>query len=263
MASPREDVEFLARSEHRVAVLDVLADGPRRRADLRAETGASDPTVGRILGDFEDRGWVGRQGHEYALTQPGAFVAERFGRLLDQLSTEQKLRAVWRWLPGELDGFTVDLVADARVTAVEPGDPYGPANHCGRLFREAEWLRGFDAGLTAPHHFAELYQRIVDGMTTEVVLPSDVLERIQTAYPEESARVGRSEHFTLWVNDDLPLYRLTVFHDRVGIGGYDPDSGVMQVYLETESPDAREWAEATFERYRRASHPPPRREPVQ
>jgi len=250
MATPRKEVEFLARSQHRVDVLEQLVGRPRRRAELREVTGASGPTIGRILGDFESRGWVTREGPVYALTGPGAFVAERFGGLLDQLATEQRLRDVWRWLPGELDGFSLDLVADATVTAAEPGDPYAPANHCGRLFRRAESLRGFDAGLTAPHHFAELYQRIVDGMATEIILPPAVSRRIGATYPEEAERVLRSDSLTLWWNDDLPLYRLTIFDDHVGIGGYDADSGVMQVYVETDVPAARAWAESTFEAYR-------------
>jgi len=250
-------IEFLARSAHRVGVLETLADGPRDRRELRAATGASDPTIGRILGDFEDRGWSRRDGHDYVLTGVGAYVAEHFATLVDRMAVEGRFRDVWPWLPTELPGFSVDLVADAVLTVVAPGDPYAPATRCGSLFRAADWIRGFDAGLTAPHHFEALYQRIVDGMDTELILPSEVSRKIRRTYPEQAAAVVASEHLRLWWNDDLPLYRLTVFPDRVGIGGYDPDSGVLRVYVDTPSPEARSWAESTFRAFRRDATPFP------
>jgi hypothetical protein len=59
-----------------------------------------------------------------------------------------------------------------------------------------------------------------------------------------------SNSFTLWLHDSLPLFRILIYDDRIGIGGYDPDSGVLQVYVDTDAPEAREWAESTVESYR-------------
>lgn len=58
MTRQLDEIEFLARSAHRVGVLDVLAAGPRDRDDLRTATGASSPTIGRVLSDFEDHRWI-------------------------------------------------------------------------------------------------------------------------------------------------------------------------------------------------------------
>lgn len=55
MDSAVEEIEFLARLGHRVGLLKTLAEDPCDRADLCAVTGASSPTMGRILGDFETR----------------------------------------------------------------------------------------------------------------------------------------------------------------------------------------------------------------
>ena len=75
MTAGIESIEFLARSPHRVGVLEALADGPTDRRDLTETTGASSPTVGRILADFEDRQWLVRDGPTYALTALGEYVA--------------------------------------------------------------------------------------------------------------------------------------------------------------------------------------------
>lgn len=53
-----KDITFLARSEHRIAVLDALQEAPRARHELRELTGASRVTVNRVLDDLEDRGWI-------------------------------------------------------------------------------------------------------------------------------------------------------------------------------------------------------------
>ena len=257
MDSSLEDVEFLARSAHRVAVLDVLAEGPRDRGDLRAETGASDPTIGRILSDFDERGWTRREGHAYALTRPGAFVAEHFRSLLDRMSTERRLRDVWEVLPGHLDGFDLDLLADAVVTTVEPGDPYAPANRCASFYPTTDRVRGFDAALTAPHNFETLAGLIAEGLEAEFVLPPEVAMNLQASYPAAEQVMTASDDVTTWWHDDLPMNRLIVFDDRVGVGGYDPDSGVLAVYVDSDAPALREWAVSTFERLRREARPAP------
>jgi len=251
MGSTLDDVRFLVDSENRVDALTALREGPCDRDELQATTGASAPTVGRVLGDFEERGWVRRDGHEYELTKPGAYVADHFTNFFDRMDTERRLRDIWQWLPSELSDFTLELVADSVVTVGEPGDPYGPANRCASLYRETEQLRGFDAALTAPHHFEELYHQIVDGMNTEIIFPPTVSENIASTYPKKASEVLESDSFTLWLHDGLPLYRVLIFDDRVGIGGYDADSGVLQVYVDTDAPEARTWAKSTFASYRR------------
>lgn len=251
-----EDVQFLSRSAHRVAVLEELSAGPRAREELREATGASAPTIGRVLGDFEERGWAVRDGWAYALTEPGAFVAEHFSTLLDRLSTERRLRDVWHMLPGELDRFDLDLVADAVVTTTEPGDPYAPANRCASFYPKTDRVRGLDAALTAPHNFDALAELIRDGLHVEFILPPAVSANLMSSYPESERTMRESDNVTTWWSDELPMYRVIVFDDRVGVGGYDPDSGVLAVYVDSDAPELREWAIDTFERFRQTARRP-------
>lgn len=118
---PLADVDFLARSEHRVAVLELLADGPHTRRDLHEATGISQPTLGRVFGDFEDRHWVERRGHEYVLTAAGELVWTAFDDLLDTVETIQRLDGVSEYLPMEELGLDLRVFADATVTRPEPG----------------------------------------------------------------------------------------------------------------------------------------------
>lgn len=58
MDSALEEVEFLARSPNRITVLDTLTEGPIERYDLEEITGVTRAKLGRILDDFEERGWI-------------------------------------------------------------------------------------------------------------------------------------------------------------------------------------------------------------
>ena len=74
MESVLAEVEFLARSQNRVEVLTALAEQRQTRRDLEAQTDASQATLGRILGDFQDRSWVRKDGSEYIATATGKLV---------------------------------------------------------------------------------------------------------------------------------------------------------------------------------------------
>lgn len=249
---PLDDIEYLARSEHRVTALTALARRPQRRADLLAMTGVSQSTIGRTLRAFEERRWIRRDGRHYEATRLGAFVAAGMETLIDRLETEQTVRDVWHWLPDESSGFTVELCSDAVITTAEADNPYRPVNRFLSLLRETDRFTfvGFDLALLEPC-MEELCQRIVDGMETEIIDPPTVVEYIRSNYPERSTEALESGNLTLRVHDDLPSYGVGIFDDRVAISGYDPDSGTVRVLIDTDASEAREWAESVYESYRR------------
>jgi DNA-binding HxlR family transcriptional regulator len=137
----REDVAFLARSPHRVGVLETLADGPLTRADLHEETGISQPTLGRILSSFADRNWVERRRAEYALTPLGELLAESFAALLDTVETVQTLGDVVQQLPTDEMDFDIRTFSDATVWVPEPGDTLSHIRRMESVWFDAERRR--------------------------------------------------------------------------------------------------------------------------
>ena len=251
-STPLDDIEFLARSDHRVTALAALARRPQSRADLRAMTGVSQSTIGRILRAFEDRHWIRRDGQYYEATKLGTFVAEGIRELIDRLETEQSLRDIWQWLPSETSGFTIEMIAEAVVTVAKADDPYRPVNRFRSLLRETDKFQfvGFDLALLEPCK-DELCQRIIDGMQTEIIDPPSVVNHIRSAYPKQFAAALESGNLTLRIHDDLPPYGVGIFDDRVAITGYDPASGTVKILIDTDAPEAREWAESIYRAYRR------------
>ena len=258
MPEPVDDIEFIASSTHRVGVLDALAGGPCDRDDLRAATGASSPTMGRVLSAFEERRWIERRGPLYELTPLGDYVAERFAGLRDALETEQRLREVWRWLPREMEGFSVELFADAVIAYPGSGYPYEPVERVIELVEESEWMCGFGATVFKSIANEAICLKVIDGMEFEYVYPPEVLAATVAWDKEMVARAAQQDHCTVLVHDDLPDKKrcgFGIFEDRVGICCHDADSRALRAWIDTDAPEAREWALSVFERYRDEARP--------
>ena len=253
-SEPLDEIEFLARSDHRVEVLDALAETPCDRNDLRAATAASSPTIGRILGDFEERRWIARDGRTYELTQLGEFVTERFMDLRKAMETERKLRDVVPWLPREMEGFTIDLFDDATVSYPGPGYPYQPVERVTQLIEDTGSMRGFGTTVVKSSNLAAACRAILDGMEFEFVYSPDVLETIEAWNPEKIAEADACENCTTFVHDSLPdsdWCGLGIYDERVGICCHDTETGTLKAVVDTGSPAALAWAESVYERYRR------------
>ncbi|MBX0324272.1 transcriptional regulator [Halomicroarcula sp. F13] len=253
-----DEIDFLTRSNHRVGVMEELTAGVRERRELRAATGASTPTMSRILTDFEDRRWIERSGPNYELTPLGEFVAERFLELREAMAIERKLRDVWQWLPREMEEFSVDCFADAVVSYPGPGYPYEPIERLSHLIEGTTRLRGFDSIVFKSINNEAVCQAVLDGMELEYVYSPTALEQTLAWNPERVMEAASREHCHVYVHDALPdrtRCGLGIVDDRAGICCHDPETGALTAVIDTDAPAAREWAIATFERVRDEARP--------
>lgn len=254
MNSPIDDVEFLARSEHRIDVLDALAEGPKSRTDLGDATGASSATLGRILSDFEERKWVQRSGYRYELTTQGRFIADGVSNLLRRVETEQKLRDVLDLLPAESLGFTLDMFGGAVVTVADAEDPYRAVGRFDELIDGASSMRAFGTATLKSANVGTLHRNILDGMATEIIYPPPIIEAVMEWNPAAAEEAMEGGNLTVLLHDGLPC-GLTILDDRVALTGYARDTGMLQIVIDTDDPDALERAESLYETYRREARP--------
>ena len=263
MDATLEEIEFIARSTHRAGTLEALAEHPLDRHDLREATGASASTIARVLSDFEDRRWIERHNAIYELTPLGEYVAAQFGGLYGAMETERTLRDVWRWLPREMDGFSVDLFADAVISYPGPGYPYEPVERVSSLFEETTAMCGFGTTVFKSVNNETVCRRIMDGMEYEYIYSPSVLGATVDWNPERVASAAARENCTILLHDDLPDAErcgLGIFDDRIGICCHDRKTGQLEAVVDTAAPAAREWAIAVYERHRAEARPVSRRE---
>lgn len=249
---PIDDISYLARSEHRVPTLVALTARPRSRSELWEMAGVSRSTIRRTLSEFEQREWIRKEGYKFEATQLGAYVASAMMDAIERVETEQTLRDVWHWLPGEQSGFTIEMCSEAVVTVAEADDPYRPVNRFVSLLEGTDQFRfaGFDVAMLEPCK-DELCEQIVDGMRAELINPPRVAEYIRSTCPELFSETLESGDLTIRLHDELPPYGVSLFDDRVAVSGYDPDGVTVRVLVDTDAPAAREWAESVYNEYRR------------
>ena len=256
MESALSEVEFLARSENRVAVLQLLATDARTRGELGEATGASQATLGRILDDFRARSWVRREAEGYVATATGQLLAEGLTDLLETVETEQKLRDIVPYLPTAALGFDLTQFADATITVPTQTRPTAPLQRVLERMRGAETLRAVSHTLNE-RSLAVIMDRVTAGeQSFEGVFAEAAIETLAT--DEESwtalTDLAASDAARLWVRSgDVPL-AATVSDGAVTFLLRD-DDGLVQAAVETERSAVRGWVTDTIDRYRETATP--------
>jgi predicted transcriptional regulator len=253
MNTPLEDIEFLARSDHRVNALGALSVGPQKRGDLRVATGASNATVGRILSEFEARTWVHRDADQYELTSLGEFIADGFFDLVERLEIEQSIRGVWRWFPTKL-GFSLEMFSGATVTRPNGSNPYSPNNRYIELVEASTTLREMGRVPLKPENVRAVLEQAVAGTSVELVFDEESLRYMLGREPELANEALASGNLVLLTHGDLPG-GLALFDDCVGTCCRDYETGISRAIIDTDTPEALEHARVVFDVYRRDAVP--------
>jgi predicted transcriptional regulator len=262
MSDPLEDAAYLTRSEHRVTTLDLLAEEPRDRTALKEATGVSRVTMGRMLGELEDRGWVRRDGHEYHVTHAGRIIAEDLSRLLETTDTAQKLRDVEEFLPVEKLDFDLRRFADATVFRPSRSDPNAPMRRMATLLSESDRVRVLAPSVSLVPVRAHR-NRLLDAADHEatVVFTADAVDVALTdpdirGWFREMAETGRYRMFEY--DGSYPL-DVVIVDETVLLTLFDETGGAgFHSMIESTDEAIRSWAVAEFDQHwREAEHVDP------
>lgn len=256
MESALEEIEFLALSANRVEVLRLLAADRHTRSDLAATTGASQATLGRILGDFTDRSWIRRDENGYVATATGRLVAEGFTDLQEILETEMKLREVIDYLPTHAMDVDLRRLADATITVPSQMRPNAPLSRLLGMLRNGTEVRAFS------HAFNEQTLTVVQEQTAggdqqfKGVFSKSAIDALthETGLRRRLQTLLETERVDLRVrNEGVPLAAMIV--DDVVYLLLRDENGVLQASIDTDDAAVRSWAQNTYDHYWRTADP--------
>lgn len=255
MNSALERIAFMTTSEHRLAILQALAEGPKETRELRAETGASHSTVGRTLNDLTDFGWVVRHNGEYGISPVGELVVEEFGTFLETMEAVTVLEAVVGRLPVEEMDVPLSALGDGEL--LRPTDT-NPTAHLDRgldRLREADQVTVL-ADAVVPRYLDAIRSWVAeDGTTTEHVYGAHVVDALRTddrlaasfegllAAEQPVLRYDGTVPYTLFLADGVVLLLLA------------EESGPPEAFLASENEDVLAWARSTVESFREGAEP--------
>ncbi|QLG62954.1 helix-turn-helix transcriptional regulator [Halorarum salinum] len=256
MESALETIEFLALSSNRVEVLQLLASDRRTRTDLAGETGASQATLGRILGDFEERSWIRREDGEYVATATGRLVASGFTDLLGIVETERKLRDIVRYLPTHAMDFDLGRLADATVTVPSGTRPNAPVQRVVDLLRDADDVRVFSHAFNE-QSLTAVQERVADpDRTFRGVFSRNAIDALadDSGLRRRLKRLLESDGAGMRIHEEGVPLAVTIADDVVHLLLRD-ENGVLQASVDTDDPAVYSWAHDTFDHYWRTSSP--------
>ncbi|MFC4543332.1 helix-turn-helix transcriptional regulator [Halosolutus amylolyticus] len=235
-------------------LLRLLLAEPLDRPEIQAALGVSRATSHRFVRWLEDEGYGERVDGRYRLTGYGETVAYGVCKFETYLRTARRLEPLFEYICEDHEEFVVEPFTDATVTVATPSDPYAPIERFLSLLRESETFRGFNTTHMIPPGIDDGGDRLFEERTVELVYVPDAVETLRD---ESDAALGTAideGHVTVHTRDALP-YGLALFDDRVGVGGYDEDTGAMRVFVDTDARIAREWAASVFESIRADARP--------
>ena len=251
MNAAREEIAFLAVSENRVAVLSTLNKEPVDRTELQQRAAVERVTLGRILNDFEDRGWIRKTGREYALTPIGEMILRDFENLLTTITTARKLDSVVQWLPTDEMPFDLRHLGSADITLPTTTDPAAPTRRAGQCLKTTSNVRLLMSFIVAEVVEA-CWDATINGVQQlEAVFTAGVLETIR-ADPTMSTKLREMlslDTVTVYRSDEGFPFTMEVLDDIAAFGVTD-DENLPRAYFETGDEIVRNWVVTTFEQYK-------------
>lgn len=249
------EIEFLARSANRGDVLTLVAEAPHDRQALARATGASQPTLGRILRDFEERGWVQATEGGYTATATGRLVAEGLTALSERLAAELHLREISGWLPtGDL-GFDLQRLGEATITTPTQTRPSAPISRVIELIEAAREVWVFSHAFNEQTLAAVVewvagggeFNGVFSATAIEAVTHETMLrEQLQQLHTADSARIRIME-------DEIPL-AVVVTDEAVSLLLRDDDRR-LQAAVDTDDSEVRDWARDRHRQYWESARP--------
>lgn len=248
-----EDVAYLSRTDSRVRLLDAIATQPYTRSELEEATGIARTTIGRVINEFEKRGWARRTADgEYTTTPTGTAINTEFTPFVESIQAIRNLGDLVAWLP--TDEVPIDLrhFNDATIHRPEPADPMSTVTDFNaRLDGVGEFQ--CLVGIAPPVPFEREMVKGVEnrGLETKHVITDNELDYLLD-------NPDRCRRWQQYLKSGANVYcyagqipcNVFVFDETVIITNSQSDYGEPHAGIESEEEAVLSWAQEVIEKYR-------------
>jgi predicted transcriptional regulator len=244
-----ELINFLSRSDARIAILETLHDDAHRIGELKERMSYPRSTLRQNVTKLEDEGLIEERDRRYRPTPFGHVLINDYLELLDDLDTVYELEEFVRWISRErLAELPLDVLGESSITVPTDVQPNAPQERLVEVLAETSTFRGFSPIVLASHVDAFTPRLLEGDLTVEAVLPQRMVTYLDEQYDEFETAL-ETDALRIHVHDDGLEYGLGVTDDRLLLSSFDEN--LRQTCLvENESERARETGETLFDRYR-------------
>lgn len=249
--TPLDDVDHLARSPHRAHVIQLFSADDWTRRELHEATGIPQPTLGRILGSFQSRNWLGRDGETYSLTLRGRLIANQFVGILDTFGIVQQLPANGDFDPILELGFEQQWLRYVDVmSTVDRSDWYGHLRQVKQSVAGADTVREIAPGPLPGMGELLLEPLRADELSVESVFPRERFESLIDDPEERSlfADILRTGNASISLVDH-PIRYYVARHGSRAVIDVPSTTGGPVVRLTTDQQAVLDWVNATIDTF--------------
>ncbi len=245
---------------HRIAFLRsealvALRDGPLDRSTLQDRLETSKTTAYRTTRALTDHGFVVQENGAYSLTAAGEVATERAEGLCLALSAVEHVDPLFDLIDRTALDLDPALFADATVTHAASADPYAPIRRFWAVVSQADRLSLLYNTIHAPDSLDRYAELEADGLALTIVYDPATAERNLASIEDHRPKLRSADGVDLYVGARPFGGGVAVTSDRVGLMGYDPNTGTPVVAADTDDPAAIEWGDALVERHCGAAEP--------
>ncbi|WP_255170834.1 helix-turn-helix transcriptional regulator [Natrononativus amylolyticus] len=237
-------------SVRRAALLAELRSAPADAGDLEDSLDISRSTVHRATNTLLELNLLQQSNGKYELTGVGEFVADETqayrNRVGSALSLEPFLNLV------DVDDVPVQHFSEADVILPQPRQPHFSVRRIIELIQSSDTL-GILSTVISPFYVDVAHREMLDGMEIEAVFDEEIIDIVLEEYEREALEAFETGRFHVHVHPDVP-FELFLFDDRIGMAAHD-ENGIARVFVETDDPNAIDWASSLYERHLAESRP--------
>lgn len=252
------DIAYVSRSGSRVEILDVIATESYSRRELQEATGIARTTVGRIITEFEERGWARRTTDgEYTATPLGERMIAEFKPFVQSVQVIRNLGNLVAWLPTDEVPIDLHYFSDATIHRPDSANPMSTvAKFNTRLDGTSEFQCLVEIAPPIPFEQAMRDGVVNRGMETKHVITDDEFDYLLD-HPD---RVTRWREYleggaNVYRYDGQIPCNLFVFDAIVIISHTNSEFGEPHTAIESSNLEVLSWAQRVIEKYRREAEP--------